>query len=324
MSGMSDTLRPVPAVHDPGEPLVSIHCITFNHGPYIARALDSFLEQQTTFTVEIVVGEDCSSDETRTIVEDYVRRYPHRVRLITSASNVGPTANYERTLKACRGKYVAICEGDDYWRDPTKLEQQVRFLEQHDDYVMCFHDAVAFDESGFETSPQLPIWLRKDATALELVRARPISSLTACFRNVIRELPAEIRPSPILDLCMWSLLGEHGRGKYMPLIQPAAYRKHPGGLMSQKSRAYRLRTTAQTFLCLARYYERVEMPDLVSYFTQAAMRACGNALTVRGILQALMAPAVSILLRPVHALQAIWSVRALKKDNKVDRPSARA
>lgn len=290
-------------------PMVSVHCITFNHELYIAKALDSFLEQRTEFEVEIVVGEDCSTDNTRMIIDTYVERYPDRIRLITSESNVGAAANYERTLKACRGKYVAICEGDDYWCDPGKLEQQVRFLEQHYEYVLCYHDAIVFDETEFERRPQLPFWLRKDATALELVHARPISSLTACFRNVVRELPPEVRHSPIVDLCVWSLLGHHGQGKYLPEIRPAAYRKHAGGLMSLKSRAHRLRTTAQTYLCLARYYERVAMPEHVDYFTRAACVACGSALSTLGNLQALAALAASLLLRPVHVLCSMWSNR---------------
>jgi glycosyltransferase involved in cell wall biosynthesis len=288
------------------EPMVSIHCITFNHEQFIAKALDSFLEQQTSFPVEIVVGDDCSTDDTRKIIETYVSRYPDRIRLIASVVNVGPAANFERTLTACRGKYVAICEGDDYWRDPTKLEQQVRFLERFENYVMCFHDAVAFDESGFESRPQLPFWLRRDATARELIRARPISTLSVCFRNVVKTLPPEIRHSPILDLCMWSLLGHYGSGKYLPAIRPAAYRKHAGGLMSLKSQAHRLRATAQAFLCLARYYERVAMPQHVSYFTRVASVACGKALRTDGALVTLAALAGSLLFRPIYGLYVRW------------------
>lgn len=285
-------------------PTVSIHCITFNHGAYIGRALDSFLEQRTSFPIEIVVGEDHSTDDTRLIVESYVTRYPDRIRLIISDSNVGAIANYERTLKACRGKYIAICEGDDYWCDPYKLELQVQFLEKHDDYVLCFHDAVAFDDLGFDRHPQLPFWLRKDASAQDLINARSISTLTVCFRNLIRELPSELRDSPVLDLCMWSLLGHHGKGKYLPTIRPAAYRKHAGGLMSQKSRSYRLRATAQAYLCLARYYDRFAMPKQTDYFTRAASKACSDALPVSSGLINVAAIAGRFVLRPLVALRA--------------------
>ena len=308
---MSETSHsPTYAAWEPvSAPMVSVHCITFNHERFIGKALDSFLEQQTSFAVEIVVGEDCSTDDTRKIIENYMGRYPGRIRLVSSESNVGPAANFERTLNACHGKYVAICEGDDYWCDPTKLEQQVRFLERHNDYVLCFHDAVAFDESGFETCPQLPARLQRDASAQELIHARPISTLTSCFRNVVTEIPAQIRQSPIIDLCLWSLLGHHGRGKYLSGIRPAAYRKHAGGLMSLQSQAYRLRTTAQAFLCLARYYERKNMPQYASYFTRAAAVACGNALSKKDTLFALAALADSLLFRPMRKMHALWSTR---------------
>lgn len=288
-------------------PMVSVHCITFNHGAFIAQALDSFLKQQTKFEVEIVVGEDCSTDDTRDVVERYLRLFRGRIRLITSESNVGPAANFERTLQACHGKYVAICEGDDYWQDTSKLQQQVDFLEKQTDFVLCFHDAIAFDQSGFESHPQLPAHLQKDATAHELIQARPISTLTVCFRNVIRELPAEVRNSPILDLCLWSLLGHHGRGKYLPNIRPAAYRKHAGGLMSLQPDDHRLRNTAQAFLCLARYYERQNLTQHVTHFTQAAAIACGNALDRKHRLLTLAALADSLLRSSVCKLRAfLW------------------
>ena len=306
---MATRLSTYPGAESMPAPMVSIHCITFNHETFIGKALDSFLEQQTPFPVEIVVGEDCSSDQTRKIIETYMGRYPDRIRMVSSEANVGPAANFERTLKACRGKYVAICEGDDYWRDPTKLEQQVNFLEHHIDYVLCFHDAIAFDESSFEGRPQLTGSLQRDATAQELIRARPISTLTACFRNVVREIPPEIRHSPILDLCVWSLLGHYGQGKYLPDILPAAYRKHAGGLMSLQSRAYRLRTTAQAFLCLARYYERKDLAQYANFFTRAAAVSCGNALSKKDTLFAFAALADSLLLRPSRKLHELWSQR---------------
>jgi glycosyltransferase involved in cell wall biosynthesis len=269
-------------------PLVSVHCITFNHAPYIKHALDSFLAQKTTFPIEVVVGEDCSSDGTREIVEAYINRHPSVIRLITSDRNVGAVANYERTLKACKGKYVAICEGDDYWRDPYKLQSQVDFLERNPEYVLAFHDAIGFDCGGFDPLPNLPTELQIDADSLSLIRTRPISTLTVCFRNVIRELPQEIRSSPILDLCMWSLLGWHGKGKYMPQIAPAAYRRHPGGLMSMQSNQARLRMTAQAYLCLSRYYDRIQEEDISEYFLREACTYAGFALPARGKLRAVV------------------------------------
>jgi hypothetical protein len=117
-------------------PLVSVVMITFNHRPYIERAVECVLNQETDFSVELVIGEDCSTDGTRELVFDLQRRHPEHIRVVTSGNNVGCHKNILRTERACRGNYVAYCEGDDYWDDPSKLAKQVAFLESRPDYVM--------------------------------------------------------------------------------------------------------------------------------------------------------------------------------------------
>lgn len=113
------------------EPLVSVAMITYNHRPYIGQAIESVLGQKTEFPFELVIGEDCSTDGTREVIEEYQRKYPKVIRLITSEKNVGLKKNSYRALKACRGKYIAFCEGDDYWHHPLKLQQQADYLERH-------------------------------------------------------------------------------------------------------------------------------------------------------------------------------------------------
>ena len=114
-----------------GEPLVSVAIITYNHAAWIARAMDGVLQQETRFPFELVIGEDCSTDGTREIVREYANRYPEIIRLVTSERNVGAFNNAIRTRKACRGNYLAFCEGDDYWHRPDKLEKQIKYLERH-------------------------------------------------------------------------------------------------------------------------------------------------------------------------------------------------
>jgi len=121
--------------------MVSINCITYNHKDYIMDALNSFLMQITDFNYEILIGEDCSTDTTRKIVEEYVIQYPDKIRLITSEQNVGWKKNSLNLLENSFGKYIAICEGDDYWTDPFKLQKQVDYMERHKDCSLCFHGA---------------------------------------------------------------------------------------------------------------------------------------------------------------------------------------
>ena len=116
------------------EPLVSVAMITYNHAPYIVQAIEGILQQETNFPIELVIGEDCSTDGTREIVFDYKKRHPDIIKIVTSDRNVGACKNTVRTERACRGKYIAFCEGDDYWHHPKKLQKQIDFLETHPDY----------------------------------------------------------------------------------------------------------------------------------------------------------------------------------------------
>ena len=144
---------PCQEISDPAvlskNPLVSVKMITYNHEPYIAQAIDGVLMQETDFPIELIIGEDCSTDRTREIVLEYQKKHPDIIRVITSDKNVGMHKNAHRTEKACRGKYIAFCEGDDYWIDPLKLQHHVEFLKKNQDYGMVHTDAsVLFYENS--------------------------------------------------------------------------------------------------------------------------------------------------------------------------------
>lgn len=119
-----------------GDPLLSVVFITYNHEPYIRESLDGIFMQETDFDFEVVVGEDCSTDNTREIIREYDKKYPGRMKLLFREKNLGrPTLNVYQTAMEGRGKYLAFLEGDDYWTDPKKLQKQVDFLETHPDYM---------------------------------------------------------------------------------------------------------------------------------------------------------------------------------------------
>lgn len=132
-----------------GSPLVTIQCLTYNHEKYIRKCLDGFVMQKTNFRFEAIVHDDASTDGTAKIVREYADKYPDIIKPIFETENQysrsGGSLNrimYEHTL----GKYVALCEGDDYWTDPYKLQKQVDFLETHSDYSMCFHSAYIIND----------------------------------------------------------------------------------------------------------------------------------------------------------------------------------
>ena len=126
---------------------VSVLIITYNHARVIADAIDSALGQVTSFPYEIVVSEDCSTDGTREIVEQYERRHPEHIHVLYSARNLGGTENFVDAYRVCRGEYVALLEGDDYWTSPSKLEKQVAFLSRRPECSMCVHPVTEVHEA---------------------------------------------------------------------------------------------------------------------------------------------------------------------------------
>ncbi len=126
--------------------MVSVCVTTYNHAAWVAQALDSILAQRTSFEVEIVVGDDCSTDSTAEIVRHYAEQYPDRVRLLTAERNMGMRANYRRTIEAARGEYIAICDGDDFWTDEEKLQRQVEALERDAEVGLCYSRSKRFHQ----------------------------------------------------------------------------------------------------------------------------------------------------------------------------------
>ena len=129
---------------------------TYNHEKYIAQALDSVLMQKTNLEYEIIVAEDCSIDRTRSIVLDFQRWNPEKIRLVLPAENLGSAGNrvFAQAFELAQGEYVALLDGDDYWTSPKKLQKQVEFLETHLDCALCFHNALRIYED--ESRAQLP------------------------------------------------------------------------------------------------------------------------------------------------------------------------
>lgn len=118
--------------------LVSVWMTTYNHEKYISEAIEGVVNQITSFSYELVIGEDFSSDNTRGICMRYKKEFPEIIKLVLNNTNVGLIANYNATLQECRGKYVAYCDGDDYWTDQNKLQKQVDFLEADKSLDMVF------------------------------------------------------------------------------------------------------------------------------------------------------------------------------------------
>src|SRR3954454_10751837 len=216
-------------------PVVSVPLITYNHEPHIAQALKSVLMQQTSFPIEIVVGEDCSTDKTREIVVEYQKRYPHVIRALLPERNLGPYRNVTATLNACRGTYIAALEGDDYWTSPAKLQRQVDFFEAHPDCSICFHKVFVIDETGQNAPRTIPLDSKKISTLEDLLPGNFIPSCSAIWRNgLFAKLPAWVEEVKFSDWVIHVLNAEHGNIGFIDDCM-AVYRLHAGGTWSTQS-----------------------------------------------------------------------------------------
>jgi len=246
-------------------PTLSICCTTFNHEKFIEDTLDSFLMQKTNFIFEIIIRDDASTDDTAKIIKTYVEKYPNIIKPIyekenTFSKGVKPMPV---AIKVASGKYIAICEGDDYWTDALKVQKQVDFLENNNEYVITYTDIEAFDDK--KILKNFISGAVCDLSAQDLQKCTSINTLTVCFRNVI-EVPKEHQCSKYGDLFLWSLLGAHGKGKFLKNIKPSRYRVHDGGVHSKKDINYQIEMETITYASLYTYYFNIGNYELAQYF----------------------------------------------------------
>lgn len=251
-------------------PLASICTRTYNVKDFISECLDSLLEQQTSFSFEIVIDDDCSNDGTQDIIRTYEEKYPGIIRTNLREQNVGKEINFAENLCRARGKYIAICDGDDYWTDPLKLQKQVTFLEedQSREYSVTYSKVLPlYDEGAEKRAISCP---KRDCSAQALQKhAAGIVPSTACFRNIdaIKNYPVDYLFDRIIDdHFLWSLLGGEGKGKLIQDIQPVMYRQHAQGLFSTKTRHQRNMLNLQTDFMLYMYHKKNGHSDVSKYF----------------------------------------------------------
>lgn len=245
---------------------VSIACVTFNHEKYILKTIDSFVSQKTNFNYEIVVGDDSSTDNTKSILHELERKYNDRLRVIYNKTNLGAVANGLNVLKSCKGRYIALCDGDDQWTDSLKIQKQHDFLEINSEYVLTYSSLVGYENgapcTGFIDN------LNKSWTSSELIRGAPCHTQTVLFRNLIDKFPDEFIFSPTPDIYIWSMLGKYGSAYYNPEISPTVYNIHSGGMHSKLSFAEKNSNLILTHYLLFLHYDSERNFDVSAHFDQ--------------------------------------------------------
>lgn len=175
------------------KPLVSISCLTYNHAPFIRRCLDGFMMQKTNFTFEVLIHDDASTDGTADIIREYEKKYPDVFKPIYEEENQyqkGRCGTMVFNLPRAQGKYIALCEGDDYWTDPLKLQKQIDILEADESLVACFTDCMMVDKEGNLLQEKRPTVKRENAgryNLREFLEDNKTCTLSLVFRDIHRE-----------------------------------------------------------------------------------------------------------------------------------------
>ena len=225
------------------KPLVSVIVTTYNHEPYLADALDAILAQRCNFDVEIVLGEDCSSDNTLAICRDYAERYSDMIHLIASSENVGWRENYRRCVEAASGELIAFCDGDDYWCDENRLAEQVALMEQNRNVGLCYTLAERRNENG-ELVGRFPIG--EGHTSLDTMlhdwcveNCTTLASRELVLDYYVNEKPEKHPEWLTEDLPMWLYVAAHSEVAYIDKAT-AVHRVFPDSVSHSTSLAKRL------------------------------------------------------------------------------------
>lgn len=257
---------------DISSPLVSICTRTYNREKFISESLDSFLMQETDFPFEIVIDDDCSRDGTVIIIKKYMEKFPNIINANFLEKNIGGRMNFIKNMQRAKGKYIAPCDGDDYWTDVLNLQKHVDFLEKNDEYVVTYSSLEPIFEGGVKE--RTFNWNTKDRESFEIQKNFLGTGICAvCFRNVdiIKEYPIEHYCAPIDDNFLGSMLGAYGKGKFLKDIKAAKYRQHVNSDYSSKSIYEKAVMYEQTFFALYIYYLRIGNRHLSDYFYNKVM-----------------------------------------------------
>lgn len=228
--------------------------ITYNHAPYLAQAVESVLGQQTCFPYELVIGEDCSSDETREIAVRFARRFPEAVRLLPSAERLGANRNFERTLAACRGKYVALLEGDDFWTSPHKLERQVQVLETSPEVSLTFHPVHIVPRRGAGEGRVFPKSVPERTGIRDILQYNYIPTPSVVARNPgLSRLPGWFHRTYMTDWPFFLLCASGGQIHFTrePM---AAYRMTGEGIWTSISSTEKMKHWLEAYLAADRAF----------------------------------------------------------------------
>lgn len=219
------------------EIMVSIVVACYNHDKFIAQAIEGFLIQKTNFKVEILINDDASEDRSVEILKEYEDKYPNLFRIFYQKENQyskGVKPWFHILFPAAKGKYIALCDGDDYWTDPLKLQKQVDFLQKNDCFSGCFHNVIINNEINKNSIPKP--WREYTKTEFELIdtfsKTALLHTSSFVFRREFFQLPEWYVYAKSGDMVLFVVIASKGMLKLIP-GELSVYRKNENGVTSQ-------------------------------------------------------------------------------------------
>ena len=229
-------------------PLVSICCISYNHARFIKQCLEGFAIQKTDFSYEILIFDDASQDNTQTIIKDFAKQHDH-IAMFLQSENQWSKKKYgliDWLFPAAKGKYIALCEGDDYWTDALKLQKQVGFLEANPDYNICFHEVGIFNQSKNEIeSNNITRNVLETTDINDLAKGNYIHTPSVVMRNNFT-LPKWFNKTSIGDWSLYMIVVNDKKIKKLDEVM-AVYRVHNDSIWSQKTNEFRIVNTIKSY-----------------------------------------------------------------------------
>jgi glycosyltransferase involved in cell wall biosynthesis len=253
---------------------VSICCLAFNHEAYISQTLEGFVSQKVDFNYEVIVHDDCSKDSTRSIILEYQNKYPLLIKTVFQEVNQysqGKKPIFTDVFPKARGKYIALCEGDDYWTDPKKLSKQVELLERNKGCVLCFHDVQILMENGELKNDHLANPPEQELNLHTVARfGNFIHTPSILFRNILGQVDPKLLQTAVGDFLLQMLIAEKGNFIKAPGVM-AVYRYGVGAWSTEGEYKRRL-GTAKTHLVIAEYYHQRNHPEVVDILLKRVNR----------------------------------------------------
>jgi glycosyltransferase involved in cell wall biosynthesis len=219
--------------------LVSIMMITYNHELYIKDAILGVLNQETKFEYELIIANDCSTDKTEEVIEAILSTHPKAslIKYTKHLQNKGMVLNFKWALEQCKGDYIALCEGDDYWTDPLKLQKQFDFLTRNDEFVMCFHKVHILKTNGLIVPDFITTLPPNFQNRITLLKNRNyIHTCSVMFKNLKINLPDILELTPEVDYLFYIILTQYGKIGY--LESSMSIYRHDVGILSRSKGNY--------------------------------------------------------------------------------------